>query len=101
MTKKKNTSTKSVPEKSILNKIAGEVGHLAGSIAVGKDHLVEMAGEVIHSVKEKIHDITTKKAAPKKPLSKRAKPIAKRIAKAALKNKVPVKKTIKKVAKKK
>jgi hypothetical protein len=87
MAKKKISSTKSVPEKSILNKIAGEVGHLAGSIAVGKDHLVEMAGEVIHSVKEKIHDITTKKkAAPKKAVktivkkasSKHAKPVAKK-----------------------
>lgn len=80
-----------------MNKIAGEVGHLAGNIAVEKDNLVEMAGKVIDSVKEKIHEITTKKkAAPKKALSKRVKPVAKKTAKAASKKKASVKKVSKK-----
>jgi hypothetical protein len=107
MAKKQNASSKSAPEKSILNKIAGEVGYIAGSIAVGKDHLVEMAGGAINSVKETIHNITTKKKnVPKKDvkakaLPKLAKPATKKLAKpVAPKKTTPVKKVIKKVAKK-
>ena len=103
----KKSSTKPVPEKSLLNKIAGEVGHIAGNIAIGKDHLLEIASEAIDSVKEKLHITMKKKAAPKKAvkavkkaLSKR--PIAKRTAKPAPSKKTtPAKKAIKKAAKKK
>jgi hypothetical protein len=106
MATKKN-SVKPVPEKSLLNKIAGEVGHIAGNIAVGKDHLIKIAGHAIDSVKETLHITTKKKAVPKKAVKavKKAvskRPIAKKAAKPATSKKATsVKKVIKKVAKKK
>ena len=78
----------------MLDSIAEKVGHLAGEIAAGKDHLVEMAGDAISSVKATLHHITapnTKKAGLKKPIKTAEKKSVEKIA--------PAKKLIKKAAK--
>ena len=102
---------------------AGQVGHLAGELAAGKDHLMEMAGDAIESMKSTIHNITTKKktapkeaikaktkktaqkevikAKPKKTAPKKAQPSAKKSAKAPVAKKTsPPKKSVPKAAKK-
>jgi hypothetical protein len=102
-TRKKNEK-KAAPAKSTMIKIAEKVGELAGKIVNEKEHLVEMAGGAIKSVKATIHNITatkkTAKAVVKKVEKKIIKPAAKKITKAAAKKAAPVKKTIKKVVKK-
>ena len=83
MATKKQTAKKPEAEKTILTKIAGKVGAIAGGIAGRKDHLMEMAGDAIESVKSTFKDMTsgkneTKKrvlkAAPKAPAKKAATP---------------------------
>ena len=71
MATKEQTPKKAATERTILTKIAGKVGYIAGGIAGGKDHLIEMAGEAIESVKSTIQEMTSgkktaKKVAPKK-----------------------------------
>jgi hypothetical protein len=70
MAKQKQAPAKGGKEKTILTKIAGKVGYLAGGIAGRKDQLVEMAGDAIDSVKSTFQEMTSgkksdKKAAPK------------------------------------
>ena len=70
MAKQKQATVKVGTEKTILTKIAGKVGYLAGGIAGRKDQLVEMAGDAIDSVKSTFQEMTAgkktgKKAAPK------------------------------------
>lgn len=84
MAKTKSAPKKAKQEDTFINKIAGQVGHLAGELAAGKNHLIEMAGDAIESVKSTLHNITTKKKAVPK---KRGKPTAK---KAMAKTAVPL-----------
>ncbi len=104
MATKKNNAKKSAPAKSTLIKIAEKVGELAGKLVNEKEHLVEMAGGAIKSVKSTIHKITAEKksakAVVKKVEKKIVKPAVKKVTKAAVKKAAPVKKTIKKVVKK-
>ena len=93
MAKKKNAAKKAAPEKSLLDKIAEQAGHLAGELSVKKDHLVEMASDAIASVKSTLQNIGAKKTAA---ASKKKAAVKKAVKKKA----APVKKTIKKVAKK-
>lgn len=108
MANKKNNSTKTVKEESILVKIGGKVGTLAGKLVAGKDHLVELAGEAIGSVKSKIHPAPKKKSSPAKKAAKAVikkktatapAPAAKKKAKPAAAKKIaPSPKTEKRVA---
>ena len=123
MAKTKSGPNKTAKEKTMLIKIAGQVGHLAGELAAGKDHLMEMAGDAIESMKSTIHNITSKKktvpkkaakakpkktaqkeviaAKPKKAAPKTAQPVTKKAAKAAVAKKTaPPKKSVPKAAKK-
>jgi hypothetical protein len=93
MTKKKVMPKKMARERNMLDKIAGQIGHLAGEIVVGKNHLKEMAGHAIDSVKETMHSIATKNPTQKSAREDTAlKPPAKRTKKSATK-KIPPKKT--------
>ena len=108
MAKKKSAAKKAAPEKSLLDKIAEQAGHLAGELSVKKDHLVEMASDAIASVKSTLKNIgakkpaaaSKKKTAVKKTVKKKAAVVTKKVKKAVAKKAAPVKKTIKKVAKK-
>ena len=96
MAKKKNNSKKPIAEKSTMIKIAEKVGELAGRIVNEKDHLVEMAGGAIDSVKTAVQHITasTKKATVKKAAKKAVKKVAKKVEKKIK----PAVKKVKKVA---
>lgn len=61
MAKKKNGSQKSTSKEAIHVKIAGALGTMAGEIMNTKDHLVEIAGGAIDSLKSTIQNITVKK----------------------------------------
>ena len=123
MAKTKSDPKKAAKEKTMMIKIAGQVGHLAGELVAGKDHLMEMASDAIESVKSTIHNITTKKkttpkeavkikakkiaqkeiikARPKKAVPKTAQPVTKKAAKAAAAKKIAApKKAIPKATKK-
>ena len=107
---KKSAPKKSVKEKPTMIKIAEKVGQLAAEIVVGKDHLVEMAGDAIESVKSGISEFTTsKKNVPKKTVKAKAKQAVKKSTRPAIKKAAgrnagkktaPIKKVAKKVAKK-
>ncbi|MEO6720297.1 MAG: hypothetical protein ABIN67_08015 [Ferruginibacter sp.] len=94
MEKKNTSSKKGTEEKTMLTKIAGKVGYLAGEIVAGKDHLIEMAGDAMESMKTAVKNITAKKKAPKK---RAPKPTAKKTVKPAV---AVAKKAVKKIAKK-
>ncbi|MES2893183.1 MAG: hypothetical protein V4725_14255 [Bacteroidota bacterium] len=98
MAKQKNTPVKAAAEKNILTKIAGKVGYIAGGIAGRKDHLMEMAGDAIESVKSTLHDMTTSKKLPKKTAPKAAVKAPAKKAAAPAKKKTPVSATKKAVA---
>src|SRR5918993_2982989 len=66
MAKQKQAPVKGAKEKTILTKIAGKVGYLAGGIAGRKDQLVEMAGDAIDSVKSTFQEMTSGKKTAKK-----------------------------------
>ena len=66
MAKQKQAPVNGAKEKTILTKIAGKVGYLAGGIAGRKDQLVEMAGEAIDSVKSTFQEMTSGKKTAKK-----------------------------------
>ncbi len=90
MATKKSSSKKKVP-KTIMQKISVTASYLKDEFVSGKDHLVEVAGDAVESIKTSIHKIThTGKVAKKSAMVK---------AKTAVKK--PVKKTIKRVAVKK
>src|SRR5688572_28910918 len=98
MAKQKQVPAKGANEKTILTKIAGKVGYLAGGIAGRKDQLVEMAGDAIDSVKSTFQEMTsgkktiqkdTPKAGAKKTSSKAAEP-AKRKTPVSATKKTPV-----------
>lgn len=65
-----------------LYKIGSLVGEIAGKLSNQKDHLIEMAGNAIESVKTAVHNITEKgKPVVKKTIKKSVKKAAKKIAK--------------------
>ena len=98
MATKKQTPKKAATEKTILRKIAGKVGYMAGGIAGGKDHLIEMAGDAIESVKSTFQEMTSGKKAPKKTAPKAAVKAPAKKAAAPAKRKTPVSATKKAVA---
>lgn len=97
MAKKKSITKKSIPQKTTMIKIAEKVGEIAGRIVNEKDHLVEMAGGAIDSVKTAVKNITSskKKATVKKAAKKAVKKIAEKIEKKVVR---PAAKKVKKVA---
>ena len=108
MATKKSPSKKSAASKTILTKVAETIGTVAGEIVVGKNHLVEMAGNAVDSVKSTVQNITAKKDAvvkkATKPAAKKAvkaavKPVAKKAAAVSKKAKAVVKKAVKKSVK--
>lgn len=95
----------------MLDKIAGTLGHMTGELIVAKNHLTEMAGGAIDSVKATIQNFTgNKKTTPKKVVKAAVKKVVKKAApakkavkaaaKKVVKKAAPVKKAIKKVVKK-
>ena len=66
MATQKQAPKKAAAEKTILTKIAGKVGYIAGEIAGGKDHLIGMAGDAIESVKSTFQEMTSSKKPAKK-----------------------------------
>ena len=110
MATKKSSTKKSTREKTIMTKIAGKAGFLAGELVAGKEHLADMAGNAIGSVKSAILQITTSKknagkkmakAASTKVAKKAPRPAVKKATNAVAGKKAAApKKTIKKVAKK-
>src|SRR6187431_1030334 len=98
MAKQKQAPVKGANEKTILTKIAGKVGYLAGGIAGRKDQLVEMAGDAIDSVKSTFQEMTSGKKTGKKEAPKAgAKKTAAKAAEPA-KRKTPVSATKKATA---
>jgi hypothetical protein len=97
-TKKSAAKKKSAP--TFFEKLGERASQVKDKLVEEKNHLVEVAGDTIDAVKEKIHDFRTKKAAPpkrtraKKPTAKPAKKTPVKAAKKASK------KAIAKVAKK-
>ncbi|MEP6710853.1 MAG: hypothetical protein ABJA37_00475 [Ferruginibacter sp.] len=109
MTKKKSAAKKPAKEKTFMIKVAEKIGEIAGEIAVGKDHFMQMAAGAVSSVKAGIHNITEgKKTEPaksvkkpaKKAIQKSEKPAAAATPKSTVVKKNGVKKTTKKAIKK-
>jgi hypothetical protein len=109
MAKKKVYAKKAAAEKTVMIKIAEKVGELAARAVNEKEHLVEMAGNAIKSVKATIQNATSEKKfaekkglAPvrKKAVKKIASPAAKKAAKTTKKT-MPEKKVPKKNSTKK
>ena len=98
---KKKSNSKKAEQEPMIEKIAGKLGQMTGELIVAKNHLVDMAGGALVSVKETIHNITTKKKTAAK---KAVKAVAKKAVKIAVKKvdekTVPAKKAIKKAVKK-
>ena len=90
MATKKQAPKKAAKEKTLLTKIAGKVGYIAGGIAGGKDHLIEMAGDAIDSVKSTFQDMTSGKKAVKKQVPKAAVKAPSKKAATPVKRKTPV-----------
>lgn len=91
--------------KTFLEKLSEKAGNIKEDLLAGKDHLVEVAGDAIASVKHSIEDFRAKKPVRKKsgPVKKKIVREATAVKKAAPKKKVVVKKAApkKKVAVKK
>ena len=108
MATKKSTSKKAAKKKTVMEKIGDTASHLKEELVIGKDHLLEMAGSAIDSVKSTIQNITHKKKKPAAKAKKAAAPAVKKSIKRAkpkpaapaAKKSAPAKKTTKKVAKK-
>ncbi len=100
MATKKTSSKNPVQEKTIMEKIGDGASFIKDEIVAGKDHIVEIAGDAITSVKTSIQKFTDKKKATPKKIIKRP---LKKVAKKAIKksSKLPLKKVMKKVAVKK
>jgi hypothetical protein len=92
----KKTAKKSAKKKTLLEKVGATASHIKEEIVVGKDHVVDFAGEAFTSIKEGVKHLVEKKK-PKKTAKKKAvkKPAVRKAAK-----KAAPKKTIKKTAKK-
>ncbi len=85
---------------TFFERLSEQAGHVKDKLIEEKNHLAEVAGDTIDSVKEKIHDFRTKKAVAKK-RAMATKPTAKPPKKAPAKaTKKAVKKTTSKIAKK-
>ena len=107
--KKNSKSAKQPQNETTLYKIGSLVGEIAGKLSNQKDHLIEMAGNAIESVKTAVHELTEKrlpvvekaiKKPTKKAVKKLVKPRAKKEEKVTLAKKAPAtKKIIKKPAK--
>ncbi len=87
------TKKASRKNQTLLEKVEKKASHIKDEIIDGKDHLIEIAGDAITSIKSKIKQITQKKKAVKR------KPI-KRTSKKAAPKKAPVKKSKKATPKK-
>ena len=107
--KRNNKSATQPQNETTVYKIGSLVGEIAGKLSNQKDHLIEIAGNAIASVKTAVHDLAEKakpgvKKAIKKPTKKVAKKSVKRVVKkeekAATAKKIPAtKKIVKKSAK--
>ncbi len=106
--KKQATGSSSENEKTFFEKLGEQAAHVKEELIAGKDHLVEVAGDTIASVKSSIQEYkarkakTVKKAAPKKISKRRVKKVASKVTKPVLKKAVASakKKTAKKSVKK-
>jgi hypothetical protein len=88
MANKKSSKKNTLHEKTIMEKISDGAGHLKDELVAGKDHLMDLAGDAITSVKSTIQKFTKKKKAPakkapKKVVAKTAKPVVKKVKKSA------------------
>lgn len=97
----KKAAKKSASKKTLLQKVGETASHIKDEIVVGKDHVVEFAGEAFDSIKEGVKHLVQKKK-PKKTAKKRSvkKAAPKRIVKKAITKKASPKKAIKKTVKK-
>ena|ERR1700712_374120 len=88
--------------KTFLEKLSEKAGHMKEDLLAGKDHLVEVAGDAIASVKHSIEDFRAKKTSVKKaaPVKKKVAPKAKTVKKAAATKPNADKKAAKKAVKK-
>ena len=78
---KQRNNTKQKPQsETIFFKIGGVVGDIAGKLSNQKDHLLELAGNAIESVKNAVHDLSEKKTTLAKKENKAA---VKKVAKTA------------------
>jgi hypothetical protein len=95
-----NKKRSSGQEKTFLEKLSDQAAHVKEELIAGKDHLVEVAGDTIASVKSGIREFKARKArkiakkavGPKKQVKKRVKKVARKMAKKSL----PAKKVIRK-----
>ena len=85
-------------QKSKLLKVAETVGTIAGTVVGKKNQLVKKAEKVIATAKEKVHELTAKKAKAKKTVKKAVKKAAKKAVTKAAKKTAEVKKVAKKAA---
>ena len=103
---KNKKSIKKPQDETVLHKLGGFVGEIAGKLSNQKDHLIDIADNTIESIKTAVHNIAEKKQptakkAIKKPTKKAAKKLLTRVVK-KVKKAVPTKKapTPKKIVKK-
>jgi hypothetical protein len=76
MANKKVKLKKAIPEKTMMKKIGDKAAHLKEELIEGKNHLIELAGDAITSVKSTIQELTTKQKLPaKKVIKKKAEKI--------------------------
>ena len=95
---KKTKSSQQPQDETILYKIGGVVGDIAGKLSNQKDHLIQLAGNAIASVKNAVHDLAEKKQPMVEkginvPIKKTATKIARPPKAAPDKKAAPVKKT--------
>ncbi len=90
---------KPAKDQTLLEKVGVQASHIKDEIIEGKDHLIEIAGNAMTSVKSKIQQIThKKKTAKKKSVKKSAKVVNKSKASIKKAKKAAPKKAIKKIA---
>ena len=90
---------KAAHDQTLMEKIGEQAQHLKEGIIAGKDHIVEMAGDGIESVKDTFKHLTEAKKPARKSAKKTVKKIVKKAKKAA--KKIVAKKVVKAVVKKK
>ena len=103
---KSKKSIKNPQDETVLHKLGGFIGEIAGKLSNQKDHLMDIADNKVESIKTAVHNLAEKKEsiakkAIKKPTKKAAKKLVTQVVKKA-KKAVPTKKapTPKKIAKK-